>query len=169
MKKVTVVLMLLVLTLSVSVPNALAVDGDKVALSRELMALTDVPKMMGKVFESVRQSHLEKLDELDYPGKSPERDVILRKRVEEYLNKSLGWGVFEPGYTQVYSDFFTEDELQQAVDFYKSSAARKLIGSDLILKRQLLEASQIQMKDMAIKSKQIEREFIAEMARGQVK
>jgi hypothetical protein len=141
---------------------AQADEKNRIKLAKEFMALTDVPQMMEKVFEGVRGSELNKLKEVVYPGKMPETDEVLLKRVTDYLDKTLTWGNFEEGYAGVYSAFFTEEELGKLVEFYSSPVAKKLQGSDRELKIKLLESTQMQMRDMALTIKKIENEFIAE-------
>lgn len=153
---------LLVFLLVVIPLQAQAGQNNQFRLAKRLMSLTRVPQMMDQVFSSVRKAQLEKLADLEYPGKSPQADQELARRVNDYLAAATRWSHFEDGFAKVYASLLNEDELQLAVDFYSSDAAKKLIGNDRLLKQQLLETAQLQMKDMAIRIREIEREFVRE-------
>jgi hypothetical protein len=137
-------------------------EKERVKLAKKFMVLTDVQQMMEKVFDGVKKAELGKLEKSPYPDKTPENDKVLLERVKSYIDNTLTWRNLEEGYAGVYSSFFTEEELQWLVDFYSSPVAKKLQSSDRELKKKLLESTQIQMKDMALKIKKIENDFIAE-------
>lgn len=131
-------------------------------LAEEFMVLTDTAKMMTSSLDQVKTKQLDKLDEVAYPGKNPEKDQNLKKRVADYLDEKLVWNHFREGYIAVYAELFTEEELKELVDFYSSPVGRKVQNNTQDLRVKLLQSTQMQLKGVTFDIKKIEKDFIAE-------
>ena len=135
--------------------------GKDLKLAKEFMTLTNVPQMIEKIFDDIKQRQFKRERELSYAGKTSEKDEALVAKVRDYLDKKLAWSNVEDGYAVVYAEYFTEQELKQMVEFFSSPVAKKLQTGDMELKKKLLESTQMQLKDMALKIKGIENDFIS--------
>lgn len=150
--------------LSVITPERLFADEQSHRkLAEKFMALIDVEKMMAGTFDQLKESQVEKLD-VDYPGKTLEKDRVLMARVEDYLDRKLVWSNFKQGYAAVYTDAFTEKELKTLVDFYSSPVGQKVLKNNLDMRIKLLQSTQMELKDMNLALKKIEADFIADQS-----
>ncbi len=74
-------------------------------------------------------------DRLYPPGRSiagdPADDAALRQSLrqecKDIFKEQLKWETLEPQFAQMYADAFTEPELKQLIEFYKSPVGQKLI------------------------------------------
>ena len=74
-------------------------------------------------------------DRLNPPGRpltpNPADDAALRdslrQQARDILKEQLKWETLEPQFAQLYEDAFTEPELKQLAEFYKSPVGQKLI------------------------------------------
>ena len=130
-------------------------------LALDYMALTNVREMMEGVFSQIKATTLEDVD-LDYPGKSPEKDRVLIERLDRYLDGKLSWDRMKGGYASVYADEFSESELEELVRFYSSPVGKKVLAGNGEVQIKLLEATQYLLQDMFFEMKDIESGFIAE-------
>lgn len=131
-------------------------------LAEEYMVLTEVEQMMEQPFKNLKEGQLKKVEEFSYPGKNPEKDKILHDRLQSYMDKKLVWSNFKQAYADVYINVFSEDELKALVQFYSSPVGKKVQKNGLELRRKVLEASQMQMKDFGLQIKKIQRDFLDE-------
>lgn len=131
-------------------------------LASEFMVLTDVEELMTQTFKSIKDSQAKKTADLQYPGKSPEKDKVFLDRVQKYMDGKLVWNNFKKSYEEVYTAVFSEEELKALVDFYSSPVGKKIQKNGLELRRKLLQSTQMQLKDFGLQLKKIEKDFLDE-------
>jgi len=142
--------------------SAFADEQSHRKLAEEYMVLSEVEQMMEQPFRNLKEGQLKKVAELSYPGKTPEKDKILQDRLKAYMDKKLVWSTFKQAYADVYINVFSEDELKALVQFYSSPVGKKVQKNGLELRRKVLEASQMQMKDFGLQIKKMEKDFMDE-------
>jgi hypothetical protein len=104
------------------------------ALVEELFELTQVPQNVARVNESVFQlmvpptvkmmeAELKKRESLG--DKLPEKVALMREQITELFRRQFAWENLKEDYIKIYTDMFTEQEIKELVDFYKTPAGRK--------------------------------------------
>ena len=131
-------------------------------LAEEFVQLSGAEQMMNQSFSKVRESYLQQI-EVEFQGKE-QRDVeALKGRIGNYLDGQLRFARVKNEFVEIYKDFFSEEELQAIVEFYKSPAARKLKNNDRELKLKLMKATQDTMINLNADILRIKNEYKEEM------
>jgi uncharacterized protein len=160
---IAVCVLLAAFALSIIMPGRLFADElSHRKKAEEFMVLVETEKMMAGSFDQLKSMETEKLGTVAYPGKNPEKDKELKKRVADYLDERLNWNNFKDSSIDVYAKLFTEEELKILVDFYSSPVGRKVVDNAQDLRLQLLKAAQVQMKGMTFEIRKIEKAFVSE-------
>ena len=107
---------------------AMAADQDKRALIEEIMVLTRSDAMSGQARQQVSALIQKTLQSMDVPdGLRPATDQMAQDLVS-YFNEKLQWEKLKPRIADIYMDVFTEDELRQLVDFYRSPVGQTFLA-----------------------------------------
>jgi len=111
MRYCSLIIMAVVLT------HAVAVGDDKShrKAAENLLIVMDVPKSLPNLAEQVLEGQLKQNPQL-----MPYRDVMQR-----FLNKYLNWENLKEEVVTVYMQEFTEKELKQLTEFYKTPVGQK--------------------------------------------
>jgi len=164
MKNIKLFLPVLMLVLCAS--PAFADEQSHRKLAAEFMKLTNVEGFISQALTSLKNTQLQKVGDLQYSGKSPEKDKVFQDKVENYLNARLVWNNFVKGFEDVYIGYFSEEELQSLVKFYSSPVGKKILENDIDLKKKLLGSTQLQLKDFGLQLKKMETDFQDEQNKG---
>lgn len=54
---------------------------------------------------------------------------VVQKGMADFMTKYFKWSDLKPKFVQIYVSFFSVEELETMVDFYKSDAGRKLVAN----------------------------------------
>ena len=70
----------------------------------------------------------------------------LRQQARDVLKEQLNWETLEPLFAKLYTDAFTEPELRQLIEFYKSPIGQKLIDKQPALATQFAQITQVRAR-----------------------
>jgi hypothetical protein len=138
-----------VLLLVASALPAVADEASHRKLAEEFIVLARTDRLMNTALEQVKARQMEELSKLVFSAQDEGKFQAFRKRMKDYLDGAMNWESMKGAYADVYMKLLTEDELKQAVEFYRGTAGQKLIeNADITMK--LLKATQERIMELKI-------------------
>ena len=111
----------------------------------ELLQVMHTQQMMERAADRISQT-ADRLMGLMHTSATPAEEAAfresLRQQAGQMLKKELSWESIEPILAQSYADDFTEPELKQLIDFYKSPVGQKLLDKQPDLTTKLTMTTQ---------------------------
>lgn len=83
-----------------------------------------------------------------------------RAKVVDLLRSSASWKALEPDFVKLYSDAYTEEELDGILAFYRSPAGRVMLAKTPELMEESLAISQRRMTELAPKVQSLVDQFL---------
>jgi hypothetical protein len=99
---------------------------------------------------------------------SPEQDKMLgefQDKISKLLTEALDWDKLKPDYVRLYSEAYSESELDDLVTFYKSSTGQALAAKTPMLMSKSSEIVQQRMAAFAPEIQKLMADFMAQAAR----
>jgi hypothetical protein len=154
----------LLLILSLCIPVTLhADDASKQAKVRELFALLHVEHISDQIRSSVMSQTAGIPKQLFGPEISPENKAkfdVLQEKILQTVDAQVGWRVLEPQYVRLYTDTYTEEEINGIVAFYKTPAGAAMIAKSPELSAKSLQLVQSKMAALQPQLKQMVEDFV---------
>lgn len=134
----------------------------------ELMEITQARKMSENMIaqlDVVMQNMIDQVagDESFMPGEKAAVDNM-RAKVAAVVSGQLSWSVMEPDLIQIYREAFTQSEVTQMIEFYRTAAGQAIISKMPLVMQRAMESSQVRMQAVLPVFDQIQREFVEEVA-----
>ena len=154
----------LLLVLSLCLPSTLhADDASKQAKVRELFALLHVEHISDQIRSSVMNQTAGIPKQIFGPDISPENKAkfdVLQEKILQTVDAQLGWKVLEPQYVKLYTDTYTEEEINGIVAFYKTPAGAAMIAKSPDLSTKSIQLVQSKMAAVQPQLKQMVEDFV---------
>lgn len=102
-------------------------SAKNIALAEELVSVMHLEQGVGFGLGKLKQIQEKTAASL---GSSPESKAMLQKSMDSSMNAAsliMSWDKLKPIYVDAYASTFTPDELQGAIDFYKSPIGQKWV------------------------------------------
>ena len=112
------------------VPAAHADDASKRTKAQELLRVMKVDGLSTQVMGSVAQQTQALAQHQFGPNPTPEQQKQLtdfQGKVSTLVGNAVGWKVMEPEFIKLYSDTYTEPELDGILAFYKSPVGQAML------------------------------------------
>src|SRR5215471_16030188 len=154
----------LVLFLSLCLPASLHADeAAKQAKVRELFALLHVEHVSDQIRSNVMSQTATIPKQLFGPEISPENKAkfdALQEKILQTVDAQVGWRVLEPQYVKLYTDTYTEEEINGIVAFYKTPAGAAMIAKSPDLGAKSIQLVQSKMAAIQPQLKQMVEDFV---------
>ncbi len=125
MKK-SVLASLLIVPLFFIGTTAFCQDSHKAA-AEEMLIVSKVDKVLDPVFDRVTQMMQSQFNKMNVPeDKKPVLEKYNRKIVE-MMKKELAWEKIKDDYIRIYTKVYSEKELKDITEFYKSPTGSKMV------------------------------------------
>ena len=162
--KVSMKRLALLLILSLCVPATLHADeASKQARVRELFALLHVEHISDQIRSSVMNQTAGIPKQLFGPDISPANKAkfdVLQEKILQTVDAQVGWRVLEPQYVRLYTDAYTEEEINGIVAFYKTPAGAAMIAKSPELSAKSIQLVQSKMAAVQPQLKQMVEDFV---------
>jgi len=162
--KVSMKRLALLLILSLCIPITLhADDASKQAKVRELFALLHVEHISDQIRSSVMNQTAGIPKQLFGPDISPANKAkfdVLQEKILQTVDAQVGWRVLEPQYVRLYTDAYTEEEINGIVAFYKTPAGAAMIAKSPELSAKSIQLVQSKMAAVQPQLKQMVEDFV---------
>jgi len=116
---------LLVFAIATSITFADEATHKEAAL--KLLEVTNTQKMLDQYMTSFETMMEKQFDALELPSEGREAAKALQKEMMEWLSGFLAWEQMKDTYVDIYVEVFTEDELNELIEFYQSPLGQKLL------------------------------------------
>ncbi|MGD0620352.1 MAG: DUF2059 domain-containing protein [Bryobacteraceae bacterium] len=118
----------IIVVLALFIPAGLAADQDKRALAEEVLTLTHPEKMIDQIMDQMSNMVHQQMQGMNVPDdKKALVDQVAQEEMS-YIREKLDWAKLKPAYVDIYADIFTEEELRQVADFYKSPGGQAFLN-----------------------------------------
>ena len=137
----------------------LARADEKVALAKEIMALTHVTKMMEQVKAQVLQLQSQILSEMDIPENKQEETKAFQKKIHDKIFEIMSYEQMQKEYIELYTSVYTIEEMKGIIQFYKSPVGKSMIEKQPQIVKKSMEISQSKVRLLIPELQKITEEF----------
>lgn len=161
---------LILLALLISMPMAASAETKAQRLVNELLTVTNAAAMIDQMQLQVREAMRQGMQQsgLDLANLSPKERVIIERGMDDLtavFGEMLNWENMRPYMVSLYTQVFTEEELQAQVDFYKTDAGQavtakmpQVLSESLVYGQRMMEQAMPRVMEI---SNTMERELAA--------
>ncbi|HEX9022230.1 MAG TPA: DUF2059 domain-containing protein [Geobacteraceae bacterium] len=124
MKRLCVMVVLLIASLA---STAHADQASQRQAVLRLLEVTNARQMLDQMVVQIDTMVDKQFDTLDLDAKGQEAARKVKKEMAGWLSDMLAWDTMKEMYVDIYSDVFTEDEINEMTAFYQSPLGRKML------------------------------------------
>jgi uncharacterized protein len=159
---------LLAVALLLSAAAAHADDASKHAKVKELFQLTSMQNRVDQIrVSALAQARSFAAQQFASTGVSAQPDpkglAVYYDKLNALVAESYNWTKLEPAYEKVYSDLYTEDELDGILAFYRSPIGQAYLSKTPEATRQLLQISKQQFDALTPQIEKLTEDYVAHL------
>ena len=159
---------LLIAVAAINVCSSLWADTEAHRQAAEqVLNLTNAHKMLEPMIQQMQQRQLKQLEEMNL---SKDAYVITEKyilQMNELIKAELTWDKMKDDYINLYASVFSEQELEDLVQFFKSSIGQKMVEKNPDLMHEVMLLGQNRLMKIMPQMQAISDEMVREL-RGNV-
>ena len=153
-----------VVTVAISFPSLCYADSATHRKAvEELFSLMKTAELLSSLTVQTKQMVLQQIKQMDIPkGQEP----ILEKymgRIVDVINEDMSWERAKDDYIALYTRHFSEDEIEDLIQFYKSPIGMKFIEKMPQIMKESLEIGQRRSQNMFPKLRKLVEEMEKEL------
>lgn len=125
--------------------SARADDITRRAKVQEMLQLVHIDQMMQQMMTALRQQVIAMSTQAVGSNATPEQQAQLAKfqqQMFDFVEARVGWKAMEPDYIDLYTQTFTDEELDGIIAFYKTPAGASMVAKTPELTQKALAISQ---------------------------
>lgn len=156
MKKVQIVLTIAFL---LAVNNIFASTEQSRKIAEEIIQILDMDESFKQIASQVKEAHTQEILKL---GLTEEQENLAKEyidKVSDLFFNEFSWKGMKNEYIEIYVNTFTEEELQQVLDFYKTSVGQKILKRLPEINQKSFEIIQGKIKGVMSKLDQLTDEY----------
>ncbi len=138
-----------ILLLFAAAPIASADEASKAQKVEEFFQVAQLEQMFSQSMTlAMNQVNSSVMREAKAANLSPEQSALieeLQNKVEAVVRMALGWDQLRPQYIKLYSEAFTEEQLDDLLAFYKSPTGQAMVTNSPALMKKGAEITQQRM------------------------
>ncbi len=142
---------------------ALADTSNHRQAAEEVLLLMKVDEMMNPIINQIQQNQLRQLQQSNMSAETYEIAKKHTQRIFDLLLRELHWEKWKDDSINMYTSVYSEVELKELIEFYKSPLGRKMVEKTPLLTQQSLQMSQKIMKRVAPEIQAISNEMKNEL------
>ncbi|HQV31917.1 MAG TPA: DUF2059 domain-containing protein [Calditrichia bacterium] len=129
----------------------------------ELLEVTDVQALLDNVYGQVEQIMATTVQQMGV--EESQRPVVEKymKRMTEAMKAEMNWPKLQEPFVAMYMSVFTEAEVREIVQFYKSPIGQKVLEKMPLIMQQSMQISQQMMTGFFPRIQEIQQEMAAEL------
>lgn len=155
------ILVLLSLLVATSLANA---DADKQRLlAEEMLEVSQASSVLDNMSAQVNAMFAQTVQQMNLSEEKKAEAAKYQQRLNEIMKEELSWSKLKGQFVDVYVDVFSEEELKELVEFYKSPLGQKLIVKMPQLMQESMGLAQKQMQSIIPKIKALSEEMQADL------
>jgi hypothetical protein len=134
-----------------------AQEFSKEAKIERLLMLMNVEATMNQVFEQTKAMIPSQMPSTGTPEQRTKAQQ-LQARILDLVKARMSWDKMRPQYVKVYSETFSDEEIDGILAFYESPAGRAMLKKLPILLSRMMALAQAQMSDLMPEVQHLTRE-----------
>jgi hypothetical protein len=107
--------------------SALADEASKTAKIEEMMQLTHADRMTAQMLDQMKSMVMGQLSKIDMPVEARQASDEMQQRLMDIITDRMSWTKNKPTYIRIYSETFSEADIDGILAFYKSPAGQAMI------------------------------------------
>ncbi len=116
-----------VLSLGLFASQASAADAGHAAQAERFLELVNADRIAVPVYAQVQQMFAERFAQTQAPDSKRALLERYQSKADAALDKAIGWEQVKPDLIALYTETFSEDELEQLNRFYESELGKKML------------------------------------------
>jgi uncharacterized protein len=140
--------------------GAWADDASRTARAEELMQLTSSDQSLKQMVDHARDITKAQTAKTELPDEVKDQAQQIQDKMAQAVADHLNWDKLKPAFLKLYTDAFTEEELDGMIAFYKSAA-----GKAVLAKMPGLAPKWVQTVQSAMRDAQADARHIVEQAK----
>lgn len=137
---------------------------------RQLLTVTHAESMLGTVMSQM-DAYMKNAVHQMAPtgGMTPKTQAILDRSIERMAastKETMSWSAMEPMYIRIYRETFTQTEVNQMTEFYKSPAGQAMVNKMPLIMQNIMREMPALMKPTLERMQAIQRETVEELKRN---
>lgn len=128
--------------------SVLADEASKTAKVEELLQLTHADRMLTQVFDQMKGMVTAQVSKTNMPEESRLAAVEMQQKMMTLIADRMSWAKVKPAYIRIYSETFTEEEIDGILGFYRSPAGQAMLEKMPQLMQKSMAVSQQLMGDV---------------------
>lgn len=155
--------LLVLLTLIAATSMANADVAKQRALAEEMLEVSQASSVLDNMSKQVDAMFAQTVQQMNLTGDKQAEAEKYQQRLNTIMKEELSWDKLKGQFVDVYVDVFSEEELEELVEFYKSPLGQKLIVKMPQLMQESMGLAQKQMQSIIPKIKALSQEMQAEL------
>jgi hypothetical protein len=155
--------LIVAIALMAAVPAFAAEKPASEASIRELLELSDAKNLVDGVYrqmdsmleDTLRQS----LGDKPLNDEQQKLSAEMRAKIVELMQTDMGWDKLEPVYVKLYTDTFSQSDIDGILKFYKTPAGSALLKKMPLLMQNVMQMVTAQMQDLAPKLRSLVEDY----------
>ena len=147
--------LILAIALMATFPAFAAEKPASEASIRELLALTDAKNLLNGVYQQMdgmlEQSLKQSMGDKPLNDEQQKLAAEMRAKIVELMQADMGWEKLEPIYIKLYTDTFTQTDIDGMLKFYKTPAGGALLKKMPLLMQNVMQMMTTQMQEVVPK------------------
>jgi hypothetical protein len=152
----------LVLALSFPLTAHAADDAAKRAKVQQMLELVHMDRMMDQMMSGIRQQVTAMTNQMVGDKATPEQKAQLEKfqqQMFDFVETRAGWKAMEPDFIELYTQTYTDEELDGIIAFYRTPAGASMIAKTPELTQKALAISQKRVIELVPELQKMTQDF----------
>ncbi len=132
----------------------------------ELLLLMRIDETLTRTFAQMRPTFLQQFQQLAGDELTTEQAQITEKYLEklfDLMEEEISWEKLKDDYIRIYSAVYTEEEIQELIEFYRSPVGQKTVEQMPVLMEQSMAISQKYLLNLMPRIQELTAEMQAEL------
>lgn len=151
------------LSFMVAALSANADTNSQRSLAEEMLEVSKASSVIDNMTSQVNTMFSQTVQQMNLSEDKKAEAAKYQQRLNDIMAEEFSWNKLKGQFVDVYVDVFTEEELKELVEFYKSPLGQKLIIKMPQLMQQSMVLAQKQMQTVIPKIKALSQEMQAEL------
>ena len=132
----------------------------------ELLLLMRIDETLTRTFAQMRPTFLQQFQQLAGDELTTEQSQITEKYLEklfDLMEEELSWEKLKDDYIRIYSAVYTEEEIRELIEFYRSPVGQKTVEQMPVLMEESMAISQKYLLNLMPRIQELTAEMQAEL------
>ncbi len=126
--------------------SAIAGEANHQKAVLKLLEITNAQKLIDQTLDSINQMVAQQFKSMNLPSKGQEASDRIREEIMTWFSEFFVWEKMQKLYIDIYTDVFTEQEINGLIDFYQTPLGQKMLSKMPELMQKTIQKTQVILK-----------------------